>query len=44
MEWFRHLVEAKPQRMKAVVREKKVVQPGSSAEYRIKWPVTVFYL
>lgn len=29
MEWFQHLVEAKPQRMKAVVKAKKGVQPGS---------------
>lgn len=41
MEGFQHLVEAKPQRMKAVVKTKTGIQPGSSTGYRIKWPVSV---
>ncbi len=39
-EWFQHLVESMPQRIK-VVQMAKGVQPGISKVYLIKWPVSV---
>ncbi len=40
-ECFQHLVESMPQIIKAVLKA-KVVQPGTSKVYLIKWPVSVY--
>ncbi len=40
-ECFQHLVESMPRRIKAVLKA-KVVQPGTSKVYLIKWPVSVY--
>ncbi len=40
-ECFQHLVESMPRRIKTVLKA-KVVQPGTSKVYLIKWPVSVF--
>ncbi len=40
-ECFQHLVESMPWRIKAVVKA-KVVQPGTSKVYLIKWPVSEY--
>ncbi len=39
-ECFQHLVESMPRRIKAALKS-KIVQPGTSKLYLIKWPVTV---
>ncbi len=39
-EYFQHLVESMPRRIKAVLKAKGV-QPGTSKAYLIKWPVSV---
>ncbi len=40
-EWFQHLVESMPRRIKAVLKAKGV-QPGTSKVYLIKWPVSMY--
>ncbi len=40
---FQHLVESTPRRIKAVLKTKGV-QSGTSKEYLIKWPVSVYPL
>ncbi len=39
-ECFQHLVESVPRRIKTVLKANGV-QPGTSKEYLIKWPVSV---